>query len=54
VSLFKTSELPSVTVKVWLAATLLVSLLATGLSLIPIIVIVITAMSVPPFPSETV
>ena len=53
-SLFKTSELPSVTVKVWLTATLLVSLLATGLSLIPIIVIVITAMSVPSFPSETV
>ena len=53
-SLFKTSELPSVTVKVWLAATLLVSLFATGASLIPIIVIVITAMSVQPLLSETV
>ena len=54
VSPSKRSEDPSVTVKVWLVRTEPVSLSATGASLAPCIVIVIVAISVPPFPSETV
>ena len=50
----KRSEDPSVTVKVWPVRTEPVSLSATGTSLAPCIVIVIVAISVPLFPSETV
>ena len=50
----KRSEDPSVTVKVLLVTTEPVSLSATGASFTPTTVIVIVAISVPPFPSETV
>ena len=54
VSPSKRSEDPSVTVKVWPVRTEPVSSSATGTSLAPCIVIVIVAISVPLFPSETV
>ena len=54
VSPSKRSEDPSVTVKVWLILTDPVSLSATGASFIPVIVMVIVAISVSPCPSETV
>ena len=50
----KRSKAPSVTVNVSLASTNPVSLSATGASLTPTIDMVIVAVSVPPFPSETV
>ena len=54
VSPCKRSEVPSVTVKVWVVSTEPVSASATGVSLIPLTVIVKTAISVSPCPSETV
>ena len=54
VSPSKRSEDPSVTVKVLPTATDPVSLSATGASFTPITVTVNTAISVPPFPSDTV
>ena len=54
VSPCKTSSVPSGTFSVVLTLTEFVSSSATGTSLIPLIVIVRTAISVPPLPSETV
>ena len=54
-SSLKTSfEDPLVAVVVSFTSTESVSSTATGVSLIPITVITIVAVSVPPFPSETV